>query len=177
MGKGGEIFVLDMGEPVKIVDLARDLVRLSGLPEDSIEMRYTGIRPGEKLYEELYFIDEQTLATAHPKLRAAYHRPYMIDEISQSIEELMILADGLDEAIRDKLREIVPEFEPCSASQGFRVKDLGFRVTAAAGKQGSACDELNRVGFRDDTYAKGVGSDGNPSPDDSGVVTAMANDE
>jgi FlaA1/EpsC-like NDP-sugar epimerase len=110
MGKGGEIFVLDMGEPVKIVDLARDLVRLSGLPEDSIEVRYTGIRPGEKLYEELYFVDERTLPTAHPKLRAAYHRPYSLDEVSSAIEELLALVDGPEDPVREKLRELVPEF-------------------------------------------------------------------
>ena len=69
MGAGGEIFVLEMGEPVKIVDLARDLVRLSGLPEQAIEITFTGIRRGEKLYEELYFEDEQTLPTSHQKLR------------------------------------------------------------------------------------------------------------
>jgi FlaA1/EpsC-like NDP-sugar epimerase len=110
MGSGGEIFVLEMGEPVRIVDLARDLIRLSGLPEQAIEIAFTGIRAGEKLFEELYFDDEQTLPTSHPKLRAAYHRPYLLSEVRRSIEELEHLILGPQEVIRRKLHEIVPEF-------------------------------------------------------------------
>lgn len=74
MGSGGEIFVLDMGEPVRIADLARDMIRLSGLGEDEIRIVYTGLRPGEKLYEEPLAANEDTLPTPHPKLRVAKAR-------------------------------------------------------------------------------------------------------
>ena len=74
MGKGGEIFVLDMGEPVKIVELAKDMIRLSGFHQDEIKIAYTGLRPGEKLYEELLADDELTQPTLHPKLRIALAR-------------------------------------------------------------------------------------------------------
>jgi FlaA1/EpsC-like NDP-sugar epimerase len=112
MGEGGEIFVLEMGEPVRIVDLAKDLLRLSGLPEHAIEVTFTGVRPGEKLFEELYFEDEETLPTTHPKLRAAYHRPYSLAEVQQAIAELQTLLHESPDQLRKKLMEIVPEYTP-----------------------------------------------------------------
>lgn len=111
MGKGGEIYVLDMGEPVKIVDLAKDLIRLSGLSPEDIDIVVTGIRPGEKLYEELYFDEEQTLPTPHPKLRVAYHRPYTVEEVLTLFEQLRPSLHHDDSAaIIAKLRRLVPEF-------------------------------------------------------------------
>jgi FlaA1/EpsC-like NDP-sugar epimerase len=114
IGKGGEVFVLDMGEAVNVLDLARDLIRLSGLPEDAIEIVTTGIRPGEKLYEEVYFNDEQTLPTAHPKLRAAYHRLLTYREVCKTVDESEALVDGPEDVVRRKLRELLRKFQPAS---------------------------------------------------------------
>jgi FlaA1/EpsC-like NDP-sugar epimerase len=112
MGKGGEIFVLEMGDQVRIVDLARDLIRLSGVPANSIPIEVIGARPGEKLREELYFDEERMLQTAHPKLRAAYHRPYPVTEVLAAIAELEPVLQSADDVVRNKLQEIVVEYRP-----------------------------------------------------------------
>jgi Predicted nucleoside-diphosphate sugar epimerases len=117
MGKGGEIFVLDMGEPVRIVDLARDMIQLAGLSKNAIEIKFSGLRPGEKLYEELYFDSEETLKTSHPKLRAAQHRPFFVDEVRYQIERLRLMLDAPEESIRQQLREFVPEYQPFQEKQ------------------------------------------------------------
>jgi FlaA1/EpsC-like NDP-sugar epimerase len=112
MGDGGEIFVLDMGEPVRIVDLAKDLIRLSGLPENSIEIRETGMRPGEKLYEELYFDSEKAIRTSHPKLRCATHRRFDWNIVNEQIQELLEMTNSSGIEIQNKLQEIIEEYRP-----------------------------------------------------------------
>jgi FlaA1/EpsC-like NDP-sugar epimerase len=112
MGQGGEIFVLDMGEPVKIETLARDLIRLSGLPENAIEIREVGLRPGEKLYEELYFETETRIETDQKKIFAANHRQFKLEEIQAQLDELLSMTGGPQEKIRERLTDFVPEYKP-----------------------------------------------------------------
>jgi FlaA1/EpsC-like NDP-sugar epimerase len=112
MGTGGEIFVLDMGEPVKIVDLARDMIRLSGYTEQDIRIVYSGLRPGEKLFEELLADDEHTLPTPHPKLRIAQARSVDAEWLTAALDWLM--QDGVvaEAEVKQKLLEWVPEYTP-----------------------------------------------------------------
>jgi FlaA1/EpsC-like NDP-sugar epimerase len=114
MGRGGEIFVLDMGESVKIVDLAKDLIRLSGFNESDIKIEFTGLRPGEKLYEEVLADDESTLPTPHPKLRIAKARS--VDEGELSVLQDWVSQDTTvpDAEVRSTMRRWVPEYTPAS---------------------------------------------------------------
>ena len=114
MGKGGEIYLFDMGEPVKIVHLAEELIRLSGLqPNEDIEIVYTGLRPGEKLYEELLLAEEGTLPTHHDKICVASSAPPPRDTLLPELEKLFAAAKALNLAeVKSQLRVIVPEYQP-----------------------------------------------------------------
>jgi FlaA1/EpsC-like NDP-sugar epimerase len=129
LGRGGEIFVLDMGEPVRVLDMARDLIRLTGLTEGrDIQIAFTGLRPGEKLYEELYDDAEERLSTPHPKIFCAQHRPANVEDINRRFARLAEVVDGPVEAVLAGLAALVPEyrsqtsaaFSPAPASEDER---------------------------------------------------------
>ena len=115
IGKGGEVFVLEMGEPVKIVDLAKNLILLSGLqPERDIEIQFTGLRPGEKMYEELNLHDEHLVPTSHTKIRSyVCHQNLDAMQIKASLQHLQAIVEGQDVAnLVLLLKELVPDYNP-----------------------------------------------------------------
>ena len=112
MGSGGEIFVLDMGEPVRIVDLAKDMIKLSGLQEDEIAIQFSGLRPGEKLYEELLADDEHTLPTPHEKLRIASARPVSITWVDAMLKWVGSTLDKDEALVKQELKTWVEEYTP-----------------------------------------------------------------
>ena len=113
MGEGGEIFILDMGTPIKIIDLANDLIRLSGFePGRDIEIKFSGLRPGEKLYEELITEGEGIVETPHEKILVLRGNSIQQDDLLSKISELCQLARKQDALkIKEKLKEIVPEYQ------------------------------------------------------------------
>jgi FlaA1/EpsC-like NDP-sugar epimerase len=112
--QGGQVFVLDMGEPVKIVDLARDLIRLSGYSEDEIRIEFTGLRPGEKLYEELLADGEATLPTPHPKLRIAKPSAVPDEQWLADLEQWLAVPSRTEADVKAGLKLRVPEYQPAT---------------------------------------------------------------
>ena len=110
MGKGGEIFVFDMGQPVKIVDLAKRMIKLSGAKD--VQIQYTGLRDGEKLFEEVLNDNETTKPTHHPKIMIANVREYDYEKAKEDEEILLELSYTYDDmTIVKKMKEIVPEYK------------------------------------------------------------------
>jgi len=109
MGGGGEIFVLDMGEPVRILDLARDMIQLSGLRvEEDIEIEFSGLRPAEKLFEELYSDQEENRKTKHSKIMVAASEPRPLLSVIHDIRSLAEIVDAPNEEVKAALRLIIP---------------------------------------------------------------------
>ena len=154
MGEGGEIFILDMGEPVKIVDLARDLITLSGLrPEEDIEIRFSGVRAGEKLFEELSTDAEHADKTKHPKVFIGRIKAHAWDSITFGVDKLLDLARGTaHDRIRGAIGELVPEYQsarPLSSSSQPRIHSAilattGARLSSARTVPKVACRMLSR---------------------------------
>lgn len=120
MGRGGEIFVLEMGDPVNIVDLAKNLVQLSGLtPEQDIQFVYTGLRPGEKLFEELRLDGEGVKVTSHEKIRVLDGGRVEFSSVEHWLEELSAVVDMKNVyGLITKLQTIVPEYTPSAELLG-----------------------------------------------------------
>ena len=112
-GAGGEIYLFDMGQPVKILDLAKNMIRLSGLePEKDIEIEFIGLRPGEKIFEELLANEENSLPTHHEKILVGKVRSYPFEEVSSNIQELIDLFESQNNlSIVQKMKDMIPEFK------------------------------------------------------------------
>jgi FlaA1/EpsC-like NDP-sugar epimerase len=143
IGKGGEVFVLDMGEPVKIVDLARNLILLSGLqPDRDIQIQFSGLRPGEKLFEELNMQGEYMVATSHPQIMS-YLSPFHVDAVQMKfhLQHLQAAVDAQDVArLVLLLKDLIPDYNP-----GAQLLKLALSATPAdAGVEGALTTDRAR---------------------------------
>jgi len=113
MGNGGEIFIFDMGKSVRIVDLAKKMIKLAGLePNVDIKVEFSGLRPGEKLYEELLNDNENTMPTHHEKIMIGKVREYVFDQVMENISELISSAKKDDDIqVVKNMKSMVPEFK------------------------------------------------------------------
>jgi FlaA1/EpsC-like NDP-sugar epimerase len=130
-GRGGEILTLDMGDPVRIVDLARDMIRLYGADPDHVAIVFTGLRPGEKLYEELLASEEATKPTTHPKLHIAQARAANRDAVRQLVawcERDRVADDG---EVRARMKAWIPEYAPPAGASIKPIPTDGAEETVA----------------------------------------------
>jgi FlaA1/EpsC-like NDP-sugar epimerase len=118
MGKGGEIYIFDMGKPVKIIDLARKMIKLAGfIPERDIKIQVVGLRPGEKLYEELLNDTSKSLPTYHSKIMIAQELQEEYETLHQDVSDLIHIAEGYaNEAMVAQMKKIVPEFKSMNST-------------------------------------------------------------
>jgi FlaA1/EpsC-like NDP-sugar epimerase len=146
MGKESEIFVLDMGKPVRILDLAHNMIQLAGLtPNQDIEVRITGPRPGEKLFEEIALDDESMLSTNHPKIRILKGCTSRSDAVTTWLNQLQLLITRRDrDLILRHLAALVPEYK-AQLPELDTAKPLG---TAMTGARGAAAVRLSEVANR-----------------------------
>jgi len=134
MANGGEVFVLDMGEPVKIYDMACALIELSGLrPHKDIEIRFTGLRPGEKLFEELLTAEEGTTATTHHKIFIANLQAVDARKLEDGLNRLLKARDSFE--IRKILGELVPTYTGVPGSEDYFSEEDSMALTAASGEK------------------------------------------
>jgi FlaA1/EpsC-like NDP-sugar epimerase len=140
MGKGGEIFVLDMGQPVCIVDLARQLIVLSGLrPDHDIRIEFTGVRPGEKLYEELHCDGEETLSTSHNKISVFAGLSLPFDQMTRHLNVLRSACDRRDvRKLVFELKEMIPDYNPSKEVLQRLIEPGHFRLARAIDDAGTA---------------------------------------
>jgi FlaA1/EpsC-like NDP-sugar epimerase len=124
MGKGGEIFIFDMGEPIKILNLAVNMIKLAGfMPYTDIKICFTGLRPGEKLYEELLNKTEKVVPTYHEKIKISNVIYYPYEYVQRNIDELLALnCSNNDKEVVRKMKEIVPEY--VSANSTYQSMDV-----------------------------------------------------
>ena len=145
MGNGGEIYVFDMGEPVKIYDLAVKMISLAGLtPGEDIEIKFTGLRPGEKLYEELLADDENTISTHHPKIKTAKVRRHKFAVVRMEVDALLEATQNEPEtALVCRMKSLVPEF----VSQNSEYCQLDYRLKEKANRKPPAADKKILVNY------------------------------